>query len=110
MSREIEIEKLRLLLVGVGDISKDLRKEATKAIDKGYRKAPEVIFEAVDDFQRTRRRIFLNMCNGNDYNTLNLLQIDSAIEALYDSYTSELKKKYNATDTNVGSKESEDAE
>lgn len=38
MSREIEIEKLRLLLVGVGDISKDLRKEATIAIDKGYRK------------------------------------------------------------------------
>lgn len=41
MSKEIEIEKLRLLLVGVGDISKDLRKEATKAIDAGYRKQSE---------------------------------------------------------------------
>lgn len=37
-SKEIEIERLRLLLVGVGDISKDLRTEATKAINKGYRK------------------------------------------------------------------------
>lgn len=38
---EIEIEKLRLLLVGVGDISKDLQKEATKAIKAGYRKQSE---------------------------------------------------------------------
>jgi hypothetical protein len=64
---------------------------------KGYRKASEVareIFEEIDDFQRTLRHIFLGMCDGNDYNTLNLLQIDSAIEALFDSRIAELKKKY----------------
>ena len=60
----------------------------------GYRKASEVALETVDDFQQKLRHIFLDMCGGNDYNTLNLLQIDSAIEALFDSYIAELKKKY----------------
>ena len=60
----------------------------------GYRKASEVALEAVDDFQRRLRHIFLDMCNGNDYDTLNLLQIDNAIEALYDAFVAELKKKY----------------
>lgn len=63
----------------------------------GYRKASEVareIFAEIDDFQRTLRHIFIGMCGGNDYNTLNLLQIDNAIEALFDSHIAELKKKY----------------
>ena len=59
---------------------------------EGYRKASEVALEAVDDFQRSIRHIFLDMCNGNDYNTLNLLQIDSAIEALFDCKIADLKK------------------
>ena len=54
----------------------------------------EVAREVVDDFQRRIRHIFLEMCCGNDYNTLNLLEIDSAIEALYDTFSAELKKKY----------------
>lgn len=62
--------------------------------EKGYRKASDVALEAVDDFQSKIRHIFIDMCNGNDYNTVNLLQIDSAIEALFDSFVSELKKKY----------------
>ena len=65
--------------------------------NKGYRKSTDVaeeIFAEIDDFQRTLRHIFLDMCGGNDYNTLNLLQIDSAIEALYDFFIAELKKKY----------------
>ena len=62
--------------------------------EAGYRKASEVVLEALDDFQRTIRHIFLAMCNGNDYNTLNLLQIDSAIESLFDNKLAELKKKY----------------
>lgn len=64
---------------------------------KGYRKASDVaaeIFAEIDDFQSILRHIFLDMCDGNDYNTLNLLQIDSAIEALFDSKIAELKKKY----------------
>ena len=60
----------------------------------GYRKASEVAIEAIDYFQRTIRHIFLAMCGWNDYNTLNLLQIDSAIEALFDRKIAELKKKY----------------
>lgn len=66
----------------------------------GYRRASEVALEAIDDFQRTIRHIFLDMCNGNDYNTLNLLQIDSAIEALFDSRIAELKKKYESEKDN----------
>ena len=61
---------------------------------KGYRKASEVALETVDDFQRRLRHIFLAMCGGNDYNKVNLVQIDAAIEALYDTFVAELKKKY----------------
>ena len=70
---------------------------AVGVFDAGYRKTADVaeeIFAEIDDFQRTLRHIFLVMCGGNDYNTLNLLQIDSAIEALFDSRIAELKKKY----------------
>jgi hypothetical protein len=70
---------------------------AKRFYEAGYRKTSDIaseIFEEIDDFQRTLRHIFLDMCGGNDYNTLNLLQIDSAIEALFDSRIAELKKKY----------------
>ena len=70
---------------------------ATRAIDKGYRKLVDVALAVTDDFQRRIRHIFLNMCNYNDYNTLNLLAIDGAIEALYDTFVAELKKKYTET-------------
>jgi hypothetical protein len=73
------------------------KKMAIALYNEGYRKAEDVaeeIFAEIDDFQRTLRHIFLDMCDGNDYNTLNLLQIDSAIEALFDSRIAELKKKY----------------
>lgn len=63
-------------------------------IEKGWRKAIDVALEVSDDFQRRIRHIFLTMCNYNDYNKLNLLEIDGAIEALYDTFISELKKKY----------------
>ena len=66
--------------------------EATEiAYKNGYEKGKA---DAVDDFQRRLRHIFLDMCNGNDYDTLNLLQIDSAIEALYDTFIADLKKIY----------------
>ncbi len=71
------------------------RYQTVKNLSKmGYRKSSEVALESVDDFQRRIRHIFLEMCCGNDYNTLNLLEIDSAIEALYDTFIAELKKKY----------------
>lgn len=67
---------------------------AENLYNAGYRKASDVALEAVDSFQRILRHIFLNMCDSNDYERLNLLQIDGAIEALYDSFIAELKKKY----------------
>jgi hypothetical protein len=60
----------------------------------GYRKADEVALEAVDNFQSRLRNIFCTMCCGNDYNTVCLLEIDSAIESLFDIFITELKKKY----------------
>jgi hypothetical protein len=71
------------------------REQYEKGYINGYTaKASEVALETVDDFQSRLRHIFLDMCEGNDYNTVNLLQIDSAIEALFDSFVAELKKKY----------------
>lgn len=70
---------------------------ATELYNAGYRKTSDiarVIFEEIDNFQRKLRYIFLGMCGGNDYSKLNLLQIDNAIEALFDSHIAELKKKY----------------
>ena len=75
----------------------DYNSTAKNLYNKGYRKASEVaeeIFAEIDDFQRKLRHIFLGMCGGNDYSNLNLLQIDNAIEALFDSHIAELKKKY----------------
>ena len=60
----------------------------------GYRKAPEVALEAVDYFQSRLRNIFCTMCNDNDYNTVCLLEIDSAIECFFEAFVAELKKKY----------------
>ena len=68
--------------------------KATELYTAGYRKSTDVARETAYDFQNRLRHIFLNMCKYNDYNTLNLLQIDNAIEALYDTFIAELKKKY----------------
>ena len=70
------------------------RKMAEAFYNAGYRKQSEVAREVAYDFQNRLRHIFLDMCDYNDYGTLNLLQIDSAIEALYDTFIAELKKKY----------------
>lgn len=106
MSRDKQIEEMAKIICGSHnngacvfnhepcDLECSANGEAKKLYDSGYRKASEVTLEAVDDFQRSIRHIFLDMCNGNDYNTLNLLQIDSAIEALFDCKIAELKKKY----------------
>jgi hypothetical protein len=60
----------------------------------GYRKASEVALEAIDKFQSDIMRIFIDMCCGNDYNKINLLQIGDTIDSIYDSHIAELKKKY----------------
>lgn len=80
---------------------------AKRFYNAGYRKSADVALEVVDDFQRRIRHIFLTMCNYNDYNKLNLLEIDGAIEALYDTFIAELKKKYIGKDTNVTTKDTE---
>lgn len=69
-------------------------KAMARLYNAGYRKSTDVARETAYDFQNRLRHIFLNMCKYNDYNTLNLLQIDNAIEALYDTFIAELKKKY----------------
>jgi hypothetical protein len=75
---------------------------AEKIVDAGWRKASEVAREVAYDFQNRLRHIFLDMCDYNDYGTLNLLQIDSAIEALYDTFIAELKKKYTESEKDDG--------
>ena len=67
---------------------------AKELYNAGYRKQSEVALEAVDNFQSRLRNIFCTMCCDNDYNTVCLLEIDSAIESLFDVFIAELKKKY----------------
>ena len=59
----------------------------------------EVDLDALYDFQSRLRGIFCAMCDGNDYNKLCLLEIDSAIERLFDAFVAELKKKYTGEQT-----------
>lgn len=95
MSRDKQIEKIVKDLHSAYAINKLYTEDVAEYLyNAGYRKASEVVIEAVDDFQSRIRNIFLNMCDYNDYNTLNLLQIDSAIECLFDAFVAELKKKY----------------
>ena len=63
-------------------------------INAGYRKQEDVAFEVIDKFRDELINIFIDMCFGNDYNKINLLQIGDAIDAVYDSYIAELKNKY----------------
>ena len=113
MSRDKQIEEMAKILCTDYDMGKCMvdgfdcleghcsKRERIEALyNAGYRKSSEVALEAIEDFQRTIRHIFLDMCNGNDYNTLNLLQIDSAIEALFDNKIAELKKKYESEKDN----------
>ncbi|MBR2343004.1 MAG: hypothetical protein IKA64_01975 [Clostridia bacterium] len=79
---------------GVSRLHGRAEHEAKILTELGYRKAAKVALEEVDRFQCELRHIFLVMCNGENYNTLNLLQIDSAIESLFDDKCAELKKKY----------------
>lgn len=93
-----EVENLKVLLE-INEKSyeslKELYRIDTDALVEARRKTEvEVAMEVAYDFQNRLRHIFLDMCNYNDYETLNLLQIDSAIEALYDTFFPELKKKY----------------
>lgn len=92
MNKAMLIETIRS--VPIAGKTYDEYVEAVAGSLAGYRKASDVAMETIDDFQSRLRHIFLAMCNGNDYNTLNLLQIDSAIEALYDTFIADLKKKY----------------
>ncbi len=96
MNKEKQIEEMAKQIYGNLGLTMPTARNVAKYLTKkkGYRKASEVALESVDDFQRALRHIFLNMCCANDYNTLNLLQIDSAIESLYDTFIAELKKKY----------------
>lgn len=108
MNKEKQIEEMASIILGY-DLAYygmecdefQAKGEAEALYNAGYRKADEVALEAVDNFQRAIRHIFLNMCNGNDYNTINLLQIDSAIETLYDTFIAELKKKYKGDSNDV---------
>ena len=61
---------------------------------KGYRKSTDVAFEAIDNFRDSIMDVFIDMCRGNDYNKLTLLQIGDAIESIYDKQIAELKNKY----------------
>lgn len=108
MTKDKQIEEMAKVIGGVQYLGGLEEKVAEKLIVKGYRKASDVALEAVDDFQSKLRHIFIAMCAGNDYNTVNLVQIDGAIEALFDSFVAELKKKYIGEDINAPTKESED--
>jgi hypothetical protein len=95
LNREKQIEEMAKLL----HLNYDMPYEFSKGLaeflfDEGYRKVSEVALETVDDFQSRLRHIFIDMCEGNDYNTVNLLEVDSAIENLFDIFVAELKKKY----------------
>ncbi len=70
------------------------QKTAEKLTEKGYRKAEDVAFEATDNFRDAIMDVFIDMCRGNDYNKLTLLQIGDAIDAVYDKQIANLKKKY----------------
>ncbi len=54
----------------------------------------EVAVEAIDRFRNAIMDVFIDMCRGNDYNKVNLLQIGDAIDAVYDKQIAEICKKH----------------
>ena len=69
------------------------RQQYEKGYIAGYAQR-ESTLETVNTFQCRLRKVFISMCGGNDYSKLNLLQIDQAIESLFDTFVEELKEKY----------------
>ena len=70
------------------------KRNAERFIAKDYRKSTDVAFEATDNFRDAIMDVFIDMCCGNDYNKLTLLQIGDAIDAVYDKQIADIKKKY----------------
>lgn len=63
-----------------------------------YRKSSEVAVVAIDRFRDAIMDVFIDMCRGNDYNKVTLLQIGDAIDAVYDKQIAELYESEGADD------------
>jgi N-acetylglucosamine kinase-like BadF-type ATPase len=101
--KQIEIERLRLLLVGCGDISKDLSKEATKAIDRGYRKASEVAREIFEEIEKIVAKEIRRCDSMREKCIDDPIYWEGGRHSLQQAryWLAELKKKYIGEDKNV---------
>lgn len=94
-----EMEDDGRCLEGINPCACSIALTTAEALYKaGYRRQDEIAFEVIDKFRNELIKIFIDMCGGNDYNQINLLQIGDAIDAFYDSYIAELKKIYGVTE------------
>lgn len=52
------------------------------------------VLEAVVEFKNDLMDVFIGLCNGNDYDRLNLLKIGDTVARIYNKHIAEIKKKY----------------
>lgn len=57
------------------------------------------VLEAVDEFKNDLMDVFIGLCNGNDYDRLNLLKIGDTVARVYNKHIAEIKKKYTGEPT-----------
>lgn len=75
--------------------------------EKGYKdgyntNALVVALKVIDKFKSDIMHTFIDMCCGNDYNKVNLLQIGDTIDSIYDEYIAEILKKYGESENPDG--------
>ena len=55
-----------------------------------FKNKAEIELEAIDDFKNGIMDRFIDMCRGNDYNKINLLQIGDTIDHIFDLYVKKM--------------------
>lgn len=55
-----------------------------------FKNKAEIVLEEIDNFRSDIMSRFIDMCGGNDYNKVNLLQIGDTIDHIFDLYVKKM--------------------
>lgn len=57
---------------------------------RNFKNKAEIVLEEIDNFRSDIMSRFIDMCRGNDYNKVNLLQIGDTIDHIFDLYVKKM--------------------
>ena len=95
LKAEAEVENFRMVLDAVEDHIHPLPFETDfdKAINKAKAETYKEFLPLLENFRDEVVDKFIIMCNGNDYNKLNLMSMVDTIDCIYDKHISNISKE-----------------